>query len=114
MDHLLQMRRKQFEVVGFLGLHPKNFGARRGFGETRNQRRRGGNGVVALPAHLAQVGKRPILHLRSARLRALQQPRHFRRRQQGVMLSFQRRQLLAADIGTAARHHHRGVPAQQR
>ena len=37
MDHLFQMRRKQFEVVCLLGLDPKNFRAGRGFGETRNQ-----------------------------------------------------------------------------
>ena len=114
MDHLFQMRRKQFEVVGLLGLDPKHFGARRRLGEPRNQRRRSGDGVVALPAHLAQIGERPILHLRGARLGALEQPRHFRRREQGVMLGLQRRQLLAAHIGTAARHHHRGIPAQQR
>ena len=114
MNHLFQMRREQFEVVGLLGLDPKNLGARGGFGETRNQRWRGCNGVVALPAHLAQIGEGPILHLRGSRLRALEQPRHFRRGQQGVVLGFKRRQLFASDIGTAARHHHRCVPAQQR
>jgi hypothetical protein len=31
-----------------------------------------------------------------------------------VVLGFQRRQLFAANIRAAARHHHRGIPAQQR
>ena len=31
-----------------------------------------------------------------------------------MVLGLERRQLLAAHIGAAARHHHRGIPAQQR
>ncbi len=112
--HFLQMGREQFEVIGLLGLDPIHLGARRGLGEARDERRRGRNRMVALAAHLVQIGERPILQLGGARLCALQQARHFRRGEQGVMLGLERRQLLATHIGAAARHHHRGIPAQQR
>ena len=114
VDDFLEVRREQFEVIRLLGLDPKHLGARGGLGEPRNQRRRRCNGVIALAAHLAQIGERPILELRGPRFRALQQPCHFRCGEQGMVLGFERRQLFAAHIGAAARHHHRGIPAQQR
>jgi hypothetical protein len=70
--------------------------------------------MVALAAHFPQIRARPILQLGGSRLGALDQPRHLRRREQGMVLGFERRKLLAAHIGAAARHHHRCVPSQQR
>jgi hypothetical protein len=61
---LLQMGREQLEVIGLARLHPEHLGARGGLGQARNQRRRRRNRMVALAAHLAQVGERPILQLR--------------------------------------------------
>ena len=72
------------------------------------------DGVVALAAHLAQVGELPVLESLGVGLRAIQQARDARRGQQRVVLGLERGQLLAAHVGAAARHHHRGVPAQQR
>jgi hypothetical protein len=68
--------------------------------------------VIALPAHLAQIGQRPILELRRAGLGPFQQARHLGRGEQGVVLGLERRQLLPAHIGAPARHHHRRVPTQ--
>ena len=107
------MGRQQLEVIGLLGLDPKHLGARGSLCETRDQRRRSRDGVIALAAHLVQIGERPILQLRRARLRALQQARNLGCGEQGVVLGLERRQLLAAHVGAAARHHHRSVPAQQ-
>ena len=78
---------------------------------TSDERRR--DRVVALAAHLAQVGELPVLELRLVGLRALDQPRHLRRRQQRVAFGLERGQLLAAHVGAAARHHHGRIPAQQ-
>ncbi len=69
---LLQVRREQFEVVRLLGLHPVNLGARRSLCQPRDQRRRCGNGMVTLPAHLVQIRQWPVIELRCARLGTLQ------------------------------------------
>jgi len=108
------MGRQQFEVIRLLGLDPEHLGARGGLGQARDQRRRSRNRMVALAAHLVQIGERPVFQLRGARFGALQQARHFRGGEQGVVFGLERRQLLAAHIGAAARHHHGRVPAQQR
>ena len=114
MHDLFEVRREQFEVIGLARLDPEDLGARGRLRQARDQRRRRRDGVVALPAHLAQIRERPILELRGPGLGALQQTRHLRRREQGVVFGLERRQLLAAHIGAAARHHHRRVPTQQR
>jgi hypothetical protein len=111
--HLFQVRGEQFEIVGLARLDPEEFRPRRRLRQARDQGRRSRNGMVALPAHLAQVGERPILELRRAGLGALQQPGNLRGGEQGMVFGLERGQLLAAHVGAAARHHHRRVPAQQ-
>ena len=108
------MRRKYFEIIGLAGLDPEDFGPRRGLGEARDQRRWRRDGVVALAAHLAQIGERPVLELGGARLGPLQEPRHLGGGEQSMSLGLERRQLVAANVRAAARHHHRRIPAQQR
>ena len=72
-DDLFEVRREQREVVLLLGLEPARLGERRRPGETRDQRQRRGDRVVALAAHLAQVRELPVLELRPFGLRALDQ-----------------------------------------
>src|SRR2546430_17586604 len=48
------------------------------------------------------------------RLGAVQEADDARRGKERVMLGLERRKLLAANVGAAARHHHGCVPAQQR
>jgi hypothetical protein len=114
MRHLLQVWRQHLEVVGLARLDPEDFRARRRFGQARDQRRRRCDGMIALPAHFAQIRARPIIELHGAGLGPLQQPRHLRSRKQGVVFGLERRQLLAAHVGAAAWHHHRRIPSQQR
>ncbi len=70
--------------------------------------------MVALAAHLAQIRDLPVLEALGVGLRAVQQARDPRRGEQRVVLGLERGQLFAAHVGAAARHHHGGVPAQQR
>src|ERR1700726_2815205 len=70
--------------------------------------------MVALPAHLVQVRDLPVGQTLGVRLSPVQEPGDARRREQRVMFGFQRRELLAANVGATARHHHRRVPTQQR
>ena len=70
--------------------------------------------MVALAAHLAQVRELPVFESLRVRLRAIEQPRDARRGEQRVILGLERGELLTAHLGAAARHHHGGVPAQQR
>src|SRR5256885_14181287 len=111
---LFRSRRERFEFALGARLEPARFGARGGLGEARHERDRGGDGMVALPAHLVQVGDLPVGEPLGVRLSAVQEPRNARRREQRVVLGLQRRELLAANVGATARHHHRRVPAQQR
>ena len=69
--------------------------------------------VIALTAHLAQVRRLPVLQPWAFAC-ARSSSRVIAGREQRVVFGLERRQLLAADIGAAARHHHRGIPAQQR
>ena len=114
VHHFLQVRRERLELALGAGLEPARFGARSGLGEPRDERGRGGDRMVALPAHLVQVRDLPVGEPLGVRLSAIQEPRDARRRQQRVVFGFQRRELLAANVSAAARHHHRRVPAQQR
>ncbi len=70
--------------------------------------------MITLAAHFAQIGELPVLEPLRVRLRAIEEARHSRCRQKSVVFSFERSQLLAPNIGTATRHHHRRVPAQER
>ena len=114
VDHFLQVRRERLELALGAGLEPARFGARSGFGEARHERNRGGDRMVALAAHLVQVRDLPVGEPLGVRLSAVQEPRDARRREQRVVFGLQRRELLAANVGATARHHHRRVPAQQR
>ena len=70
--------------------------------------------MIALAAHLAQVGELPVGKALGVRLRAIEEPRDARRGQKGVVFGFKRGALFTAQVGAATRHHHRGVPAQER
>jgi hypothetical protein len=114
MHDLLEVGRKQLEVVGLARLDPEHLGTGRRLREARDQRRRRRDRMIALTAHLAQVRERPVVELRGGRLGALEQPCDLRGRQQCVVFRLQRGELLAAHVRAAARHHHCRVPAQQR
>ena len=70
--------------------------------------------MVALAAHLAQVRDLPVGEALGIGLRPVQEPGDARRGEQSVVFGLERGELLAANVRATARHHHRGVPAQQR
>ena len=70
--------------------------------------------MVALTAHLAQIGDLPVGEPLGIGLGAIEQARDARRGEQRVVLGLERGELLAANVGTAPRHHDRRIPAQQR
>ena len=72
-DDLLEVRREQRKVRLLLGLDPADLGPGGRLGETRDQRQRGRDCVVALTPHLAQVGELPVLELGLGGLRPLDQ-----------------------------------------
>ena len=112
-DHFFEMRREQREVVVLARLEPTHFCERRGTCKPGDQRERSGDRVVALAAHLTQVGELPVLELRLVRLRALDESRNLGRGEQRVAFGVERGELFAPDVGAAARHHDGGIPAQQ-
>ena len=111
---LFEVRREVLELSGFPRLQPFRLGLGGRLGEARHQRHGSCDGEIALPAHLAQIGDLPVLETGGARLRTIQQARDLRCGHQRVVFGLERRELLAANVGTAARHHHRGVPPQHR
>jgi hypothetical protein len=111
-DDLLQVRGEQREIILLLGFQPARFGKRRGACQPCYEQQGHRNGVVALAPHLTQVGPLPVFELRRIRLRTFDQARYARRGQQGVALGVERRELLAANVGAATRHHDGGIPAQ--
>src|SRR5207244_7560544 len=114
LDSFLYVRSKCREVALRSCPEPARFGARGGLREARNERRGGRDRVIALPAHLVQVGDLPVLEPLGVRLGAVQEADDARRGKERVMLGLERRKLLAANVGAAARHHHGCIPAQQR
>ena len=70
--------------------------------------------MIALAPHLAKIRNLPVGKALGIRLGAIEQPDDARRREERVMLGLERGELLAANIRAPPRHHHRGVPAQQR
>jgi len=84
---LFQVGREQFEVIGLFGLDPETPSARaRGLGQARDQRRRGRNRMIALAAHLVQIGQRPVPPIGRAPASARSSRRAtFRRGEQGVI-----------------------------
>ena len=72
------------------------------------------DGVIALAAHLAQVRHLPIRQALGVGLRAVEQPGDSGSGEQRVVLGLERGELVTANVGTASRHHHRGVPTQKR
>ncbi len=73
-----------------------------------------GDRVVALPAHLAQVRDLPVGEDLDIGLRPVQQTGDARRGEQSVVLGLERGELFAANVRATTRHHHRGIPSQQR
>ena len=112
VNHFFEVRREVFELAGLARVQPLRFGLGRSLGQARDQRHRRRDREVALPAHLAQVRDLPVLEAAGAGLRAIEQARDPRRGDQRVVLGLQRRELFAANVGAAARHHHRRVPPQ--
>jgi hypothetical protein len=112
VDDFFQVRREQREIAFLARFAPFHFGARRGFGQPRNDAFRGGDRMVALTPHLAQIRGLPILERPHIGIGAIQEPGDARRDQQRVSFGFQRRQLFATQVGTAARHHHGRIPTQ--
>jgi hypothetical protein len=109
---LFQVRREVLELAGLARLQPFHLGLRRRLGQARNQRHRCGDGEIALATHLAQVGDLPVLESAGTGLRTVEQPGDFRCRDQCVVFGLERGELFTANIGAAARHHHRGIPAK--
>ena len=70
--------------------------------------------MVTLTTHFAKIGHLPIDQALAVRLGAIEKARDSRGGEQCVMLGFERRELFASDVGTATRHHHRGIPSQER
>ncbi len=113
-QHLFEMRRKYPEVVLLPRFDPAHLGDRGDARQARDERRGRGDGVIALPAHGAQVGHLPVLERRLRRLCPVEQARDLGCGEQRVLLDLDGGELLAAHIGAAARHHYRRVPTQQR
>ena len=114
VDDFFEVRREIFELAGLARVQPFRLGLGRGLRQARHQRHRRRDREVALTAHLAQVGDLPVLEAAGVGLGAIEQARDLRRGDQRVVFGLQRRELLAANIGAAARHHHRRVPTQDR
>ena len=114
MHHLLEVRREQLELPLGTCLEPVRLGAGGGLGQAGNQADRRRDGMVALPAHLPKIRDLPVGESLGVGLRPIEQPRDARRSEQRVVLGLERGKLLAANVGTAPRHHHRRIPAQQR
>ena len=70
--------------------------------------------MIALTAHLAQVGDLPVDEPLAVRLGAVEQPRDAGCGEQSVVLGFERRELFTSNVGAAARHHDGGIPPQKR
>ena len=70
--------------------------------------------MVTLATHFAQIGDLPIDQTLTVRLGAIEKSRDARGGKQRVVLGLERRELFASDVCTATRHHHRGIPPQER
>jgi len=110
---LLEMRGEDFEPTLLPGLEPVDLGARGRSRQPGDQRDRRRDGMVALTPHLAEVRDLPLAQALRVGLRAIEQPRDTRRGEERVVLGLEGGQLLASNIGAAARHHHGRIPAQQ-
>ena len=114
MDDFLEMRSEQFELALLARFEPAGFGARGRLRQARDQSNGSGDRVVALATHLAKIGDLPVDETLAVRLGAIQQARDPRSRQQRVVLGLERRELFAADVCAATRHHDRGIPSEER
>ena len=108
------MRSKELELALLPRFEPAGFGTRGGLREARDQSDGRGDRVVALAAHLAQIRDLPIDEALAVRLRAIQETGDSRRGEQSVVFGLERGELLAADVRAATRHHHGGIPSQER
>src|SRR5882672_10483086 len=106
------MWREVLELARLACVEPLGLSLRGRLCEARYQGDWSCDGEVALSTHLAQVRDLPVLEAAGIRLRAIEQPRDFWRRDQCVVFGLECGELLAANVGAATRHHHRGVPAQ--
>ena len=114
MQHFLEVRREQREVVAAPRGDPFHLGRRGRAREARDERHRRRDRMIALAAHFTQVRELPVAAALGIGLGPVEQPADPGRGQQRVVLGLERRELLAADLRAALRHHHRRVPAQQR
>jgi hypothetical protein len=70
--------------------------------------------MVALAAHLPQIRYLPIGEALAVRLRAVQESGDTGSREESVEFGLERGKLFAANVRATTRHHHSGVPAQER
>ena len=102
------------EVVRLARLAPARLGAGESLGHARDQRLRRRDRMVVQAAHLAQVRGLPAGERLGIRIRAIEQARNARRDEERVGLDLERRELVAAKVGTRPRHGDGGIPAQER
>ncbi len=89
------------------------FGAGAGLREARDERRWGGDRVVALAAHLAKVCDLPVREALAVGLSAIQKSGDTGSSEQRVVLGLERGELVSTNIRASARHHHCGIPSEQ-
>jgi hypothetical protein len=70
--------------------------------------------VISLSSHLTQIRDLPVRENLAIGLRAIQKAGHAGSGKESVVLGFESSQLLAAHIGATTRHHHGGIPSQER
>jgi hypothetical protein len=114
MDDFLEMRREQLELALLARFEPTSFRAGGRFRETRNQGDRCRDCVVTLTTHFSKIGNLPVDEALTVGLGTIQEARYARCGEKSVMLCLERGELFAANVRAASRHHHRGVPSEER
>jgi hypothetical protein len=70
--------------------------------------------VVALATHFAKIGHLPIDETLAVRLGTVEKADDTRGGEQRMVLGLECCELFASYIGTASRHHDRGIPPEER
>ena len=70
--------------------------------------------MIALATHLAQIGNLPVGQALAVGLSAIQQPGNPGCGEQSMVLGLERGELFTSNVGATTRHHHGGIPSQER